>query len=116
MIIDANGDLFGTSSSGGLLNNGTVFEIKNNGTVAAPIYDATPTTLVLFNGADGVAPAGPLIVDANGDLFGTTVGGGTGNDGTAFEITNSGYIFALAGTYACARGECADYRSGGNLQ
>ena len=39
------------------------------------------TTLVSFNGADGIGPASNLIANSNGDLFGTTEGGG-GTPGT----------------------------------
>jgi uncharacterized repeat protein (TIGR03803 family) len=35
---------------------------------------------------------GGLIADANGNLFGTTEQGGSNNDGTVFEITNSGFV------------------------
>ncbi len=55
-------------------------------------YASTPTTLVSFNGTNGDdAPYGGLIADANGDLFGTTEGGGANSDGTVFEITDSGF-------------------------
>ena len=50
LIADANGDLFGTTPDGGANGYGTVFEIVNNGTLAAPNYASTPTTLVNFNG------------------------------------------------------------------
>ena len=56
LIADANGDLFGTTYEGGANSDGTVFEIKNTGTVAAPIYASTPTTLVSFNGSNGANP------------------------------------------------------------
>jgi uncharacterized repeat protein (TIGR03803 family) len=46
LIADSNGDLFGTTQAGGANGDGTVFEIVNTGTVAAPIYASTPTTLV----------------------------------------------------------------------
>src|SRR6202050_2959834 len=51
------------------------------------------TTLVSFNGATGIDPVRSLIADANGDLFGTTAGGGANNAGTVFEIakTATGY-------------------------
>ncbi len=53
--------------------------------------------LVSFNGANGTIPAGPLIADANGDLFGVTAFGGATGNGTVFEITNTvtGYANAL---------------------
>jgi len=89
LIIDANGNLFGTSGLGGANNDGTVFEIANT----ASGYASTPTTLVSFNGTDGSTPNGSLIIDANGNLFGTTATGGASNLGTVFEIakTASGY-------------------------
>jgi uncharacterized repeat protein (TIGR03803 family) len=87
VIADANGNLFGTTSQGvGSLGNGTVFEITRTG-------PTTLTTLVEFNGTNGANPRAGLIADANGNLFGTTSGGGASGDGTVFEIakTASGY-------------------------
>jgi uncharacterized repeat protein (TIGR03803 family) len=54
---------------------------------------ATLTTLASFDGADGAAPYVSLIADADGDLFGTTIGGGADGYGTVFEIakTAGGY-------------------------
>jgi uncharacterized repeat protein (TIGR03803 family) len=100
LIADAQGDLFGTSEYYGANNDGTVFEIKNTGTAAAPVYPSAPTTLVSFNGSNGQQPEAGLTADANGDLFGTTSGGGANNDGTAFEIKNIGT--AAAPVYAGA--------------
>jgi hypothetical protein len=90
LIADANGDLFGTTNGGGTNGLGTVFELVNNGG-----GDYTLNTLVSFSdtsGADpGANPFGSLIADGTGDLFGTTYGGGTNDDGTAFEVTDSGF-------------------------
>src|SRR5262249_8651379 len=87
LIADAHGDLFGTTNGRGADNiNGTVFEIAKT----AAGYASTPTTLVSFNGTDGLF--GSLIADHNGDLFGTTIEGGANKDGTVFEITGSGFI------------------------
>jgi uncharacterized repeat protein (TIGR03803 family) len=92
LIADANGDLFGTT--GGLdpttfnpLTDGTVFEIIKT----AAGYARTPTTLVSFKGTNGETPFGSLIADSNGNLFGTTDSGGANDDGTVFEITDSGF-------------------------
>ena len=57
-------------------------------------YSSTPTTLVNFDFTNGSSPTGSLIADANGNLFGTTSGGGNGaGAGTVFEIvkTAAGY-------------------------
>src|SRR5277367_5947878 len=81
LIADDNGDLLGTTDSGGANNDGTVFEIAK----IAGGYASTPTILVSFNGNDGAFPVGNLIVDSTGDLFGTT-DEGIGNAGSVFEI------------------------------
>jgi uncharacterized repeat protein (TIGR03803 family) len=95
LIADANGDLFGTTFhdvfGGGY---GTVFEILNTPSG----YASTPTTLVSFNNTDGANPAGSLIADANGDLFGTTYQGGNNNAGTVFEIVKTGSGYASTPT------------------
>jgi len=48
-----------------------------------------------FNGTDGAGPGAPLIMDAKGNFYGTTVAGGTGTGcgsgcGTVFELTHGG--------------------------
>lgn len=97
LIIDANGNLFGTTLRGGAYGganwdgttgDGTVFEIAKT----ASGYASTPITLFNFNGTDGAFPRSGLIADPNGDLFGTTVAGGTDNGGTVFEFTGSGFV------------------------
>jgi uncharacterized repeat protein (TIGR03803 family) len=79
--------LFGTAQNGGANGDGTVFElVKNGGSYSF-------STLVNFNYTNGFDPAGGLVRDAAGDLFGTTYGGGAFDQGTVFEIlkTSTGY-------------------------
>src|ERR1700686_1668853 len=53
----------------------------------------TFTTLHLFNSTDGSVPEGGLVQATNGNLYGTTSGGGaSGEDGTVFKITPSGTL------------------------
>jgi uncharacterized repeat protein (TIGR03803 family) len=89
LITDATGNLYGTNGSGGATGNGTVFEIaKGSGTI---------TTLASFNGTDGQASGGTLIVDSSGNLYGTASSGGAANDGTVFELAKgSATITTLA--------------------
>jgi uncharacterized repeat protein (TIGR03803 family) len=91
LIADAKGDLFGTTVNG---SDGTVFEVVKT----AQGYASTPTTLVTFNASDGAYPIGNLILDARGDLFGTTEFGGANGDGTVFEIVKTAQGYASAPT------------------
>ena len=84
-VTDAAGDLYGTTYIGGAGYAGTVFEMVA-GTHAL-------TTLASFAGtANGAAPQAGLATDAAGNLYGTTVYGGSAGDGTVFELA--------AGTHA----------------
>jgi uncharacterized repeat protein (TIGR03803 family) len=88
LIRDSAGDLFGATSSGGDANgDGTVFEIVNGSN--------TITTLVQFNGADGSGPLGEMVMDSQGNLYGTTTAGGANGNGTIFKIA-SGSLTTLA--------------------
>ena len=74
LIMDAAGNLFGTTNQGGANGKGTVFEIVKTGSG----YSGSPTVLVSFNGANGSQPSfGSLIMDAAGNLYGVTAYGGT---------------------------------------
>jgi uncharacterized repeat protein (TIGR03803 family) len=61
----------------------------------------TFTTLVSFNGTDGVFPNGPLAQGFNGNFYGTTPEGGASSAcrgsgcGTIFEITPGGMLITL---------------------
>jgi len=92
LIMDAAGDLFGTTFSGGANNDGAVFEIAKT----ASGYASTPTVLVSFNGTDGESPESTLVMDAVGDLFGTASLGGANRGGTVFEVAKTGGVYASA--------------------
>jgi hypothetical protein len=90
LIIDAVGDLFGTTSGVSIGLAGTVFEVAKT----ADGYASTPTTL-----ANVIYPVGNLIADGAGDLFSTTAFGGANGAGTVFELTDTGFVVCfLAGT------------------
>jgi uncharacterized repeat protein (TIGR03803 family) len=81
LLIDAAGNLYGTTQAGGTSNVGTVFELtlKAGG-------GWTETVLHNFAGGDGSNPCSGLIFDAAGNLYGTTQAGGTHGSGTVFEL------------------------------
>ena len=79
LVMDASGNLYGTTDGGGASNDGTVFKITPAGTESV-LYS-------FAGGADGAHPAG-LVLGADGNLYGITANGGTSNDGTVFKITD----------------------------
>ena len=84
LVADAAGNLYGTTAAGGAHNDGTVFELSGTN-------HQTLTTLLSFaGGTGGMTPNGGLVLDASGDLFGTTQAGGMMNGGTAFELSGTG--------------------------
>src|SRR5262245_41909206 len=74
LVMDSAGNLYGTSVLGGDFGGGTVFELTKSGDTF------THTVLHSFAGGvnDGGQPYGGVTLDADGNLFGTTVEGGTG--------------------------------------
>ena len=88
VIVDAQGNLYGVTASGGANSAGTVFEIAK--------WSGTISTLASFDGTDGSAPRF-LTMDAAGNLYGATAAGGANTDGTVFEVVKgSGTITTLA--------------------
>ena len=87
LIVDANGDLFGTTDPSTQNSGGVVYEIVRTPTG----YESTPTIVVNFNGSPDVGLGANLVADASGDLFGTTKTGGANATGAVLEITGSGF-------------------------
>jgi uncharacterized repeat protein (TIGR03803 family) len=110
LVQATNGDFYGTTYDYGASGGGTVFKITPTGTL---------TTLYSFCSqmicADGQNPYARLVQATNGDLYGTTYGGGADGDGTIFNITLSGRLTTLysfcSQIYCAVRGG-ADPRAG----
>lgn len=83
----SNGAFYGTASSGGVNNNGVVFQITSAG-VLTPIY-------YFNNGVDGSQPRATLTLASNGSFYGTTYAGGTNGQGAVFRITAGGALTPL---------------------
>ena len=86
LVQGSDGNFYGTTYMGGVGGKGTVFRITPDGLL---------TTLVSFDGTNGLYPLAGLIVGANGNLYGTTSGGYDGDKGTIFEMTLSGAFKTL---------------------
>ena len=135
LVLDASGNLYGTTDTGGQFGKGTVFKVTPSGTetvlhsfagppsdgqypvyasltldAAGNVYGTTPsggnssagvvfrvtatgTESILYNfrgGTDGYNPSGGLVRDSAGNLYGTTAYGGTFGGGVVFKLTPSG--------------------------
>jgi uncharacterized repeat protein (TIGR03803 family) len=96
MVIDSQGDLFGTTQNGGANNDGTVFEITaGSGTI---------TTIASFNSSTGTNPWGQLMIDSAGNLYGTTNHGGANSDGTVFEVVAGSHTITKIADFSSTAG------------
>jgi len=79
--LDAAGNVYGTSISTGAFGAGEVFKLtpSNGGWIF--------TSLASFDSTNGASPVGSVIVDAAGNIYGTTFSGGADGYGTVWEIT-----------------------------
>ena len=81
LVFDANGNLYGTTSSSGPSGGGTVFMLAPSG------GSWTYTSLHGFTG--GLGPEAGVILDAANNLYGTTVHDGAYGTGSVFELASS---------------------------
>jgi len=83
LLMDSAGNLYGATACDGAYGEGSVFKLapSNGGWAETELHD--------FTGAgDGGYPFGNLVMDASGNLYGTTYNGGANGEGTVFEISN----------------------------
>ncbi|MGA8762265.1 MAG: choice-of-anchor tandem repeat GloVer-containing protein [Candidatus Sulfotelmatobacter sp.] len=101
LVQAVDGNLYGTTYTGGAHGYGTVFKITQGGKL---------TTLHSFcsqSGCpDGEFPQTGLVQATNGNLYGTTIVGGAYGSGTIFEITPSGKLTTLYNV--CSQNGCPD--------
>lgn len=103
LVMDAAGNLYGTSVQGGTFGGGTVFQLTPSGS------GWTHTVLYNFTGgADGGEPYKGVTLDANGNLYGTAVTGGSGSCeggcGVVYRLTNSGGVWTESVIHAFSGG------------
>jgi uncharacterized repeat protein (TIGR03803 family) len=91
IVMDGNGNIFGATTWGGQYNDGTIFELVAGST--------TILTLASFNGVDGANPDAGVVLDAAGNIFGTTTAGGGFLDGTVFELPHGSNKLTTLATF-----------------
>jgi len=84
LVLDAQGNLYGTTTAGGTGSEGTVYELSPNGSGGW-----TESVLVNFSGSNGANPSCTLLIDAEGNLYGTAPYGGANEEGLVFELSPS---------------------------
>ncbi|MBZ5596909.1 MAG: hypothetical protein LAN83_01190 [Acidobacteriia bacterium] len=82
VVLDHEGNLYGTTYGGGASFGGTVFELTPGSA------GWTESALYSFTGSiDGSGPSAGLVLDGQGNLYGTTHYGGAHTFGNVFELT-----------------------------
>ena len=87
LVEGADGVFYGTTYAGGTNNAGTIYQITVDG-VLTNLFEFNTTT-------GGINPYSGLRFGTDGNLYGTTVYGGTHNRGTAYQITTNGVLTML---------------------
>jgi uncharacterized repeat protein (TIGR03803 family) len=80
IFLDSSGNIWGTTHCDGTYQAGTVYELTNSGGTwnYVPMYT--------FTGTDGLFSFSNLVLDKQGNVYGTTWGGGSHNFGIVFKV------------------------------
>ena len=94
LVQASDGSFYGTTNGGGFSNSNCIY--GNVPGTCGTVFKMTPTgaltTLHIFNYTDGGNPGAAPIQASKGNLYGSTVTGGTTGSGTIFEITPTGIL------------------------
>jgi uncharacterized repeat protein (TIGR03803 family) len=105
LIEGTDQNFYGTTSTGGSCGIGsgcgTAYRITREGTLTT-VYSFCNTK----GCTDGTQPAAALVQGTDGNLYGTTYGGGANDSGSVFKLTPNGKLTTLYSF--CARAECPD--------
>ena len=105
VILDWAGNLYGTTSYGGVAGAGVVFKVDTKGHETV-LYNFT-------GGAEGGYPFAGLVLDWAGNLYGTTNSGGAASAGVVFKVDTKGHETVL---YSFTGGADGGYPGAGVIQ
>lgn len=91
LLVDEDGDLYGTTVGGGTRGRGSIFKLTPDGSAISILHS--------FNGDDGADPRFGLIRGSDGALYGSTPVGGSADAGTVFRVLPDGSGFAVLHTF-----------------
>ncbi len=124
LLMDSEGNLYGTTLLGGANGYGTVYKLDSAGSEAV-LYSFCSE----LGCTDGASPTAGLIQDAGGNLYGTTAGGGAGTScpynlgcGVVFKLDSTGQetvLYSFCSAPNCVDGQAPETSvsrdAGGNL-
>lgn len=87
VIQASDGFLYGTTATGGSSGLGILYRIRPGNSTSGSVG-----VLYSFHGPDGVNPIAGVIQAGDGNLYGTTSGGGASGNGTIFRLTPTAAI------------------------
>ena len=82
LVFDVDNNLYGTTQNGGVYGRGCVFRLKPKG----KRWTFALLHSFLFDGKDGFNPLAPVVLDGQGNIYGTTEYGGSRDYGTVFKL------------------------------
>jgi uncharacterized repeat protein (TIGR03803 family) len=97
----SNGNFYGVAFTDGVHNHGTIFELSKSG-----VFKVLYSFCSLANCADGADIYAGLMQASDGNLYGTTAGGGAYDTGTVYEISPAGDFRTIHSF--CAKPGCPD--------
>jgi len=102
-LVLSGSTLYGTSTVSSAGTSGAAFSISTAGTNFTVLHDFSSTAGNLFINSDGSDPNAGLVLSGS-TLYGTTVSGGTGGNGTLFSVSTTGSNFTVFHDFAGGNG------------
>lgn len=103
LVEGSDGHLYGVTRTGGPNGTGVVFKIAKDGSGFAVLHAFGPITsaanTIPVTNADGFGLITPLVVYADGYVYGTATRGGTTGNGTIFRVRVDGTGFEVLHTF-----------------
>jgi uncharacterized repeat protein (TIGR03803 family) len=109
LVMDDSGNLYGTTEQGGKYNSGLVFKLIPNAKKTKYTEHILKNFCAKTNCSDGGFPQTGLIMDTDGNLYGTTGGGGKYGGGAIFKMRPlaNGWAYSVIHSF-CRQANCTD--------